>query len=222
MPRLAEGLLIAIDGIDGAGKTTQCNLLNDWLISEGFSSIIIKEPSKDGKYAKEIRKRSKNRFFDQLKYTPEYELNLFIEDRKENVEKKIQPNLEDNNIVIMDRYYFSTIAYQSALGLDQNYIKKLNEEFAPIPDITIIIDVTPQVGIKRINGRGDTCNSFEKKEYLEKVRKIFLQMKDYPNIHFIEGDHHKTAQDVFQLIKNIVEPELKKKSSVKRELLVHQ
>lgn len=222
MPHLAKGLLIAIDGIDGAGKTTQCNLLNDWLISEGFSSIIVKEPSKDGKYAKEIRKRSENRIFNQQKYTPEYELNLFTEDRKENVKKKILPNLKDNNIVIMDRYYFSTIAYQSALGLDANYIKKINEEFAPIPDITIIIDVTPQVGIRRINGRGDTCNSFEKKDYLEKVRKNFLQMREYPNVHFIEGDHHKSAEDVFQIIKKIVEEEIKKNLLNKGELLVYQ
>jgi dTMP kinase len=222
MPQLAEGFLIAIDGIDGAGKTTQCKLLNDWLLSEGFSSIVIKEPSKDGKYAREIRSRSEHRFFDHLKYTPEYELNLFIEDRKENVEKRIRPNLEDNNIVIMDRYYFSTIAYQSALGIDKNYIKKINEEFAPIPDVTIILDVTPQIGIKRINGRGDTCNSFEKKEYLEKVRKIFLDMKDYPNLHIIEGDHLKNSQDVFRTIKEIVEPELKKKLYNEGKFVVYQ
>lgn len=209
MPRLAEGMLIAIDGIDGAGKTTQCNLLANWLKSEGYSVVVVKEPSKDGKYAKEIRMRSKHRLFDQSN-TPEDELKLFVEDRRENVEKRINPNLNENRIVIMDRYYFSTIAYQSALGLDPNHIKKINEEFAPIPDITLIIDVTPGVGIERINGRGDSCNSFEKHEYLEKVRENFLQMKDFSNIHFVNGDSQRNAEQVFQSIKKLVEPLIKK------------
>lgn len=221
MPSLTKGILIAVDGIDGAGKTTQCNLLHDWLISQGYQSAVIKEPSKDGKYAEEIRRRSTNRVFDD-NITPEYELNLFIEDRKENVEKKIKPYLDQKKIVIMDRYYFSTIAYQSALGLDPEYIRELNEEFAPIPDISIIINVPPKIGIKRINGRGDKCNSFEKEEYLEKVRKIFLQMKDYPNIHFIEGDSHKSEQEVFEAIRGLVEPEIKKKLNIKREVVVCQ
>ena len=221
MPKEVGGLLIAIDGIDGAGKTTQCNLLEDWLKNEGFSVIIVKEPSKDGKYAKEIRRRSKIRVFNHKK-TPEYELMLFVEDRKENVRKWIAPNLEKNKIVIMDRYYFSTIAYQSALGLDANHIKKLNEDFAPIPDITIIIDVSPNVGIERINGRGDSCNSFEKHEYLEKVKENFLQMKDFSNIHFIDGDGQRNAKQVFQSIKELVEPLIKKKLDYKRELLVCQ
>ncbi len=221
MPRLAEGMLIAIDGIDGAGKTTQCNLLANWLKSEGYSVVVVKEPSKDGKYAKEIRMRSKHRIFDQSN-TPEDELKLFVEDRRENVEKRIKPNLKENKIVIMDRYYFSTIAYQSALGLDPDNIKKINEEFAPIPDITLIIDVTPGVGIERINGRGDKCNSFEKREYLEKVKEAFLQMKNYPNIHFIEGDSNKTVQEVFQKIKGTLEPVIKKKLNDERELVVCQ
>ncbi|MCK5260720.1 MAG: dTMP kinase [Thermoplasmatales archaeon] len=221
MSEVVGGLLIAIDGIDGAGKTTQCNLLEDWLKNEGFSVIVVKEPSKDGKYAKEICRRSKIRVFNHKK-TPEYELMLFVEDRKENVQKRIAPNLEKNKIVIMDRYYFSTIAYQSALGLDADYIKKQNEDFAPIPDITLIIDVSPNVGIERINGRGDSCNSFEKHEYLETVREKFLQMEVFPNIHFVDGDSQRNANQVFQSIKKLVEPLLKKKLDSKRELFVCQ
>lgn len=220
MQGLVGGLLIAIDGIDGAGKTTQCQLLEDWLKSQGFSVVVVKEPSKDGKYAREIRMRSKNRVFDDSK-TPEHELMLFVEDRKENVKKRIQPCLDDNKIVIMDRYYFSTIAYQSALGLDPNHIKRINEEFAPTPDITLIIDVTPGVGIERINGRGDKCNSFEKREYLEKVKEAFLQMKNYPNIHFIEGDSHKSELEVFHNIKELLEPLIKKKLNIESELVAY-
>ena len=67
MPRLAEGILIAIDGIDGAGKTTQCNLLRDWFNSQGYKAHVIKEPSKNGKYSKQIKIRSQHkRIFDFL------------------------------------------------------------------------------------------------------------------------------------------------------------
>lgn len=218
MPQLTEGILIAIEGIDGAGKTTQCNLLKEWLNSQGFNASIVKEPS-NGKYGKQIRIRSQHK---RIFNSAEVELDLFVKDRKENVEKRIKPRLESNKIVIMDRYYFSTIAYQSVLGNSQEYIKRINEEFAPIPDITIIIDVIPQVGIKRINGRGDSCDSFEKQDYLEEVRGAFLKMKDYDNVYVIDGNNYRSAEQVFQDIKKLVEPIIKKKSDIKREMVVFQ
>ncbi|HEC92006.1 MAG TPA: dTMP kinase [Candidatus Atribacteria bacterium] len=222
MPQLAKGILIAIDGIDGAGKTTQCNMLKEWLNSQGYRAVIVKEPSKDSRYAKQIRIRSlHHRIFD-FHNTPEAELKLFIEDRKENVEKKIKPNLEKNKIVIMDRYYFSTIAYQSVLGIDPEFIRIMNESFAPIPDLTIILDVTPDVGIKRINKRGDTCNSFEKRDYLEKVRKVFLQMRGYPNLHFVDGNNSRRSSEVFQDIKKLVESVIKKKLESEGKLVICQ
>jgi len=220
MPSLAEGILIAIEGIDGAGKTTQCNLLKEWLNSQGYKAVVIKEPSKNGKYSEQIRIRSQHHRIFDFSNDPEAELKLFIEDRKENVEKRIKPNLEKNKIVIMDRYYFSTIAYQGVLGIDREYIKKINEAFAPIPDITIILDIPPEIGIKRINGRGDTCNSFEKRDYLEKVRDIFLQMKNYPNFYIIEGNNLRSDSQVFKEIQSLVEPVLKKKSNLEREIVV--
>jgi len=220
MPRLAEGLLIAIDGIDGAGKTTQCNMLAQWLNSQGYKAVVIKEPSEKGKYAEQIKIRKQHHRISNFLESPEIELRLFVEDRRENVEKRIKPNLEKKRIVIMDRYYFSTIAYQSVLGIDKNRIIKMNEEFAPIPDLTIIIDVPPVVGVKRINGRGDTCDSFEKKDYLEKVREVFLQMKGYPNLFFIEGNNLRDSEEVFQGIKSLTEASLKKKLKNEQEIVV--
>jgi len=216
MSQLKEGILIAIEGIDGAGKTTQCKFLRDWLNSQGLNSAVIKEPT-DGKYGKQIRIRSKHqRLFDSA----ESELDLFIKDRKENVTERIKPRLKDNKIVIMDRYYFSTIAYQSVLGIDSKYIKKINEEFAPIPDLTIIIDVMPDVGIKRIGIRGDECDSFEKEDYLVEVRNAFLKMMEYPNVSIVDGNSFRSSQQVFKDIQKIVEPVIKKKLKVEGEILV--
>ncbi|MBU0496703.1 MAG: dTMP kinase [Candidatus Thermoplasmatota archaeon] len=200
-------MLIAIEGIDGGGKTTQCNLLKDWLISQGFNAITVKEPS-NGKYGQQIRLKSKyTRDFDSA----ESELDLFVRDRKENVKKHIRPGLEKDDIIIMDRYYFSTIAYQSVLGIGAERIKKINEEFAPKPNLTIIIDVKPNIGIKRITGRGDSCDSFEDQSYLEKVREVFLSMINYENVEIVDGNSYRSSKDVFQDIKNIVEPIIKKK-----------
>ena len=220
MLRVDSGLLIAIDGIDGAGKTTQCRLLQDYFTSQGHPTVVFKEPTKDGKYAKEIKARSINRVFNEER-TPEYELNLFIEDRRENVQKNILPALKDNKIVIIDRYYFSTIAYQSALGIDAKKIKNKNEEFAPIPDATIIIDVPPHVGINRINKRGDKCNSFEKSEYLEKVRDIFLNMEKekYPNFYIVDGDGESTTHQVLERTLSILEPIIQKKTLKNKEVV---
>lgn len=221
MPSLKSGLLIAIDGIDGAGKTTQCHLIKDYFSSQNFNCIVIKEPTENGKYSDEIKKRSEKRVFDK-NTPPEYELELFTKDRRENVKKNIIPNLKKGNIVIMDRYYFSTIAYQSALGINADYIREMNEEFAPVPDVTIILDVKPNVGIERIYSRGDLCDSFEEKDYLNQVRNNFLEMEEYPNLYFVEGNGDRTSAQVEEEILSIIEPIVKKKlSSKKREVVVY-
>jgi dTMP kinase len=110
---------------------------------------------------------------------PEFEFNLFLEDRKEDVQKNISPALKSRKVVIMDRYYFSNICYQGALGLDVKIIQRKNEEFAPKPDLVILLDVSPRVGISRITKiRGDKTNHFEKERYLSKVKKLFDKLDD--------------------------------------------
>ena len=163
------GLLIAIEGIDGAGKTTQAQLLEGLLQSRGYEVVRTKEPTK-GKWGAMLRETATTG-----RLPPEEELNAFVNDRREHVETVILPNLEAGKIVIVDRYYFSTAAYQGARGMDVEKILRLNEEFAPEPDVLILIDVEPELGIKRIKGRGNT-NSFEKNGTLAKARAVFNQI----------------------------------------------
>jgi len=188
-------MLIAIEGIDGAGKTTIVKFLEGELKKRGYDVITFKEPT-DSEWGQKIRQALKDR---SLK--PEDELELFLKDRELNVKNNILPALKAGKIVIMDRYYYSTIAYQGALGLDPEHIKRLNEEFAPRPDLVIVLDIKPETALKRIKKRGDKPNRFEDLEYLKKVREIFLSSKN-KNVIIInaERDLKSVEAEVFQSV----------------------
>jgi dTMP kinase len=166
---LKRGVLIAIEGIDGAGKSTQAEILKDRLEKRGFEVVLLKEPtsSKWGKKIKEISKNTKS-------LDPEKELELFIKDRKFNVRNNILPALKNKKIVIVDRYYISTIAYQGARGIDKETIREMNEKFAPKPDIIFILDIDPEESLQRIKREREIL--FEEENFLREVRKNFLEI----------------------------------------------
>jgi dTMP kinase len=178
-----KGILICIEGIDGAGKTTHVLMLRDWLVDHNLSVTRLKEPTQ-GIYGKTISElAAKNELSD-----PNQELKLFMEDRKEDVELNIRPALKSNDVVIMDRYYYSNMAYQGARGLDYLKIKEENERFAPVPDVLIILDIKPEIGMERVNKRKNKVDHFENVEYLTNVRKIFLEIGKEPNAVVIDTD----------------------------------
>jgi dTMP kinase len=84
--------------------------------------------------------------------------------------------LAAGKVVILDRYYFSMMAYQGIRGFDPQDIRRLNEEFAPRPDLLLILDLEVDAALQRIGVRGDTANEFEKKENLQRCREIFLSL----------------------------------------------
>lgn len=172
---LKKGFLVAFEGIDGSGKTTQTRLLYDCLQKRGLDVILSKEPT-DSIYGRKIKKLAhKERPF----VAPEEEYQLFVNDRRIHVEQLIKPALKDKKVVILDRYYFSTIAYQGALGLDPKEIQEQNESFAPIPEIVFLLKVPPRVGIRRIQkDRNETPNLFEQEEGLGKVAEVFESLKE--------------------------------------------
>ncbi len=197
--KLTKGILIAIEGVDGAGKTTQTILLRDHFRRLGLKVAVFKEPT-NGQYGKKIKELA---MFGRHVVTPEQELELFIKDRIEDCKYNIKPALDSKQLVIIDRYYFSSIAYQGALGLDVNYILQRNEQIAIKPDLVVILDLAVKIGLSRIsNFRNETPNHFEKEEYLEKVREIFRQTHA-PYIQLINAS--KNEESVFNNLKNIVE-----------------
>lgn len=193
---MQEGILIVLEGIDGAGKSTQAEILMNRLHERGYDVVYFREPS-DGKWGQEIKKKAAHP--DSL--SPEEELDLFLKDRKENVEKNLRPALEKKKIVILDRYYFSTIAYQGAKGIDQEQIRRVNEEFVVEPDLVFFLDVDPREGLDRIKNRKKKDRLFERAEYLVKVREIF---RSFRGERFIHIDSSKPKKKISAEIEKIV------------------
>lgn len=195
---LSKGILIAIEGIDGAGKTTQVENIKTYFQKNGLKVSTFKEPT-DGKYGKKIRNLA---IHGRHSVSSEEEMELFINDRIEDCEINIKPALKKKHLVIMDRYYFSNMAYQSALGIDIDHIRSRNEEIAITPDMVIILDLAVHIGLSRIiNYRNDQHNHFENEDYLEKVRKIFNKMTG-SKVQGIPAS--PSEQTVLKNIKNIL------------------
>jgi len=183
--KLKSGILIALEGIDGAGKTTQAYNLLAKLKELGFDAEYLHEPTKFTKYGKKIRDYIKEGTIP----SPEEENKLFIEDRKLHVSKEIKPYLDEKKIVVLDRYFFANAAYQGARSLSYQDILNENRKFAPEPDIVFLLDITAEEALERINNRKALTNHYEKYENLKKVRKKYMEIyeKDTANIQLIDG-----------------------------------
>lgn len=168
--RNLPGLLIAFEGIDGAGKTTQSAKLFDTLARAAGAVVASKEPT-GGPHGKRLRDSGVTG-----RLAPQEEFETFLADRREHVESLIIPSLKAGKTVILDRYYFSSVAYQGARGLDWRKILEANEAFAPRPDLVILLDIDPAVGINRVNLRDGKANHFERVSDLIEVRSIFNQL----------------------------------------------
>ena len=181
MNKSQRGLLVVFEGIDGGGKSTQAQMLIERLQLRGLETVYFREPSL-GKWGRKI----KDLALQADAITPQEELELFQKDRQENVEENLKPALAQNKIIILDRYYFSTIAYQGAKGIDTQKIREMNKKFVIKPDLVFILDVEVDCGMRRIKDRKQKDLLFEREEYLIKVRAIFNQLKG-DNIFHIDA-----------------------------------
>ncbi len=187
---MKRGLLIVLEGIDGAGKSTQARSLLRRLRYRGIDAVSLREPTR-GRYGREIRRLAKA----EGSLTPAQELDLFLLDRRENVDKRIRPALERGRVVVMDRYYLSTIAYQGAKGLDPGMLRRANERFAPRPDLIFILDLPAARGLGRISGRKSRDLLFEREGYLRRVRAIFRSFRGRRFVHLDAGRDRREIAD---------------------------
>lgn len=173
MPRhRGKGVLVAFEGIDGAGKTTQANLLVSALLQADEPVTASKEPT-TGDWGLRIRRSAA-----AGRLRPMEELKYFLRDREQHTQNLIRPALSKGNTVILDRYYYSTIAYQGARGFSVNDLKEMMEERFLVPDAVFLLDIDPAISLQRIAKRGDVPNEFERLQNLEKTRRVFLSLKD--------------------------------------------
>jgi dTMP kinase len=166
----APGFLLVLEGIDGSGKSTLQRALAAHLRSRGLTVVTSREPT-DGPHGTALRQSAK-----AGRLSLGDELELFLKDRAQHVTEIIRPALHRGEVVILDRYYISTAAYQGARGADPQEIILMNEAFAPRPDLVLLLDIDPLGGTGRILRRGDQPDDFEAVTYLAKVRDIFLSL----------------------------------------------
>lgn len=199
--RNKKGIFIAFEGIDGSGKSTQAAGLLRKLRAEGLEAMRLREPTR-GKWGQRIREMAAR----AGSLSAEEQLDLFIKDRNEDVEKNIEPALQAGKTVIIDRYYFSTMAYQGAAGLDVGRIRRLNEKFAPRPDLVFIFEVPVAEGLARISARGPREELFEREDHLERVAAIFRGMTGRRFVH-IDGsaDRRTVGRQVLERVHRLIE-----------------
>jgi dTMP kinase len=175
--------LIVFEGIDGSGKTCLSKLFHSHLQQGGIPALWLREPT-DSPLGEKIRRLAQ----DQEAISIQEELELFIQDRRWDVEANILPALRSGQTVVMDRYYYSNACYQGARGLDMEAILGTNRSFAPEPDIVFIIDVDVERALERISrARQGMAKLFEKKDFLEKVRGNYLALSG-SNLVRIDGN----------------------------------
>lgn len=188
------GKFIVFEGGEGTGKTTQIQLLEQKLKQNGFNVLLTREPGGTncpiGEKIRQLLKDPENRDM-----CPETELFLFLASRAQHVQRVIVPHLQRGDIVISDRFFGSTLAYQHfGRGLfNLEEVKKINN-FATgglEPDLTILLDIDPKTGLDRIkeNIKKDRLDS-ENLEFHKKVRSGYLSLaKIKPNWGVVAADN---------------------------------
>ena len=176
-----KGKLIVIEGIDGSGKSTCAKNLAEKLNSINIKTIYTFEPT-HSHYGAKLRDGMLSEDLDA-----EEELLLFVKDRKEHIEYMIKPALEEGYFIILDRYFYSSIAYQGAKGIDINRIINLHKDFIIKPDIVFIFHLPIDIALNRIISKRGIADRFENETYLKKVDKIFHSFNE-PFIYHIDTD----------------------------------
>ena len=205
-------LFVSIEGFDGVGKTTQANLLNEYLKNEGIKSILVREPGGTSA-AEKIREI----LIADSELSPITELLLFESARSDLVNKLIREKLENDFIVITDRYLDSTLAYQGyGRNINKSIINELNKFSTDnlYPDITFLLDLNVEEANKRTKKRKDTSNKdqilkFENEENIfhQKIRDGFLKIakNNKDRINIIDA-----SLDQKEILKLIIEKVLRK------------
>ncbi|MFQ5998694.1 MAG: dTMP kinase, partial [Candidatus Bathyarchaeia archaeon] len=162
-----SGQLIAVEGIDGSGKTTQSYLIVEELRRMGLKAVYTTEPTYN-----QVGTMLRLRVAKAKTRDPTYEALLFAADRREHIGTEILPKLKEGFVVVSDRYVYSSFAYQSVAGLDIGWIKRINF-FAPKPQAVVFLDMQPKKSLRR---KKETWNVFEQLENELRVMKAYRRM----------------------------------------------
>lgn len=171
----SPGRFITLEGGEGAGKSTQIQVVKDYLEARGIDVIVTREPG-GTPVGQEIRNLLVSG--DKDKWSPLSETLLILADRAAHLERVIRPALADGKYVVCDRFFDSTRAYQGiAGGLGLEIIHNLQQPVlgTTLPDVTLLLDIDPEKGLSRAQERGGDLR-FESKTlaYHQTLRQAFL------------------------------------------------
>jgi dTMP kinase len=202
------GSFITLEGGDGAGKTTQAELLTAWLEANGRTVVRTREPGGTdlGLRVREIVLHERGHI------APRAEALLYAADRAHHVETVVRPALARGDVVLQDRYIDSSVAYQGiARGLGAEHVRDVSDWAAGglRPDRTVLLDLDVTEGRARVAAaRGDTFDRLESEAaaFHETVRRAFLDMAEVEPDRFLVVDAGMPAHDVQQAIRRALAP----------------
>jgi len=207
---MKKGLFITFEGIEGCGKSTQARMLKEFLIKAGKHVFLTREPG-GPKIAEEIRKMLLS--VNNKEMLPQTEVLLYMASRSQHTGEWIIPELEKGKIVISDRYYDSTFAYQGAARkIDGKLIDTIRRyaTFGLVPDITFLVDLPEEIGLSRILKKDADRLEQESMEFHKRVREGFLDLAKKEPERFVILDGNKSIDEIHHDVINEITRELNK------------
>ncbi|MGA9746318.1 MAG: dTMP kinase [Nocardioides sp.] len=214
----AAGCFIALEGGEGAGKSTQAKRLQEWLLADGFDVLLTREPGATD-VGRELRRIVLDPATGEISHRTE--ALLYAADKAEHVHAVVAPALARGAVVVTDRYVDSTLAYQGAgrALVDRDVERIARWATSDLrPNLTVVLDLPPQQGMSRFAER-DRIES-ESVEFHERVREMFLQLASGQPEHYLVVDARAPIDDIAAQIRTRVEPLLTAATRVGQRVVV--
>ncbi len=197
-----SGAFIVFEGVDGAGKSTVCRMVAEALSSEGMDVVTTAEPTRDGIGAF-IRSGSAGPISQRT------EALLFCADRNHHTETMARW-VSEGKVVLCDRYFASTVAYQSSRlngdSTDRDWLIEINSSFIQRPDATILLDIDPSESIGRVLDRGEEMSKFEDLAFLGSVRSEYLRLAEEYGFEVVDASAPQDAvlSKVMEIVREVI------------------
>ena len=200
-------MFISFEGIEGSGKSTQIELIEELIRAKGYQVKKLREPG-----TTELGEKIRNIFLEKTTETvdPITEAFLLYASRKHLDQNFLRQNLSDGAIVIADRYADATLAYQSyGKGLDHNFVKLIHDSSQLLsPDLTFYMDISAELSRERISDREMDRMESESIDFFKKVREGYLQIAHDNPERGVVLDANKTIDELHESIKKIISNKL--------------
>ena len=200
-------MFISFEGIEGSGKSTQIELIEELIRAKGYQVKKLREPGTTG-----LGEKIRNIFLEKTTETvdPITEAFLLYASRKHLDQNFLRQNLNEGAIVIADRYADATLAYQSyGKGLDHNFVKLIHDSSQLLsPDLTFYMDISAELSRERISDREMDRMESESIDFFKKVREGYLQIAHDNPERVVVLDANKTIDELHESIKKIISNKL--------------